>query len=58
MGNTSSRATIEKEKENENYPKNEINKNNDKEIILEHNNNNNNLQLIDILRDDEFWLDA
>ena len=54
MGNTSSRATIEKE--NENYSKNEINKNNDKEIILEHNKNN--LQIIDILRDDEFWLDA
>lgn len=48
MGNTSSRATIEKE--------NEINENNDNENIIDHNKHN--LQLIDILRDDEFWLDA
>jgi len=48
MGNTSSRATIEKE--------NEINENNDNENIIDHNKYN--LQLIDILRDDEFWLDA
>ena len=48
MGNISSRATIEKE--------NEINENNDNENIIDHNKYN--LQLIDILRDDEFWLDA
>ena len=52
MGNTSSRATIEKE--------NEINKNNDNdndnEDIIDHSKHK--LQLIDILRDGEFWLDA
>ena len=54
MGNISSRATIEKE--NKNYPKNETDQENDKETKSEPNKNN--LPIIEILKDDEFWLDA
>lgn len=54
MGNISSRTTIEKD--NENYPKNEINQKNDEEIKTEPNKNE--VSIIETLRDAEFWLDA
>ena len=54
MGNISSRNT--NQKENINYPKNEINQNNENNIEIEHNKNNS--SIIEILRDGEFWLDA
>ena len=54
MGNISSRTTSENE--NKKYPKNETDQKNDKEIKTDPNKNN--LPIIEILKDDEFWLDA